>query len=68
MPSNCSSDVEAVVSYFDATLSGDNQTAIDELKALYGMEGLEHSDDVAGACAYLLLLFLHPTYFVTRTD
>lgn len=55
MPKNCSADVEAVVAFFDATFTGDNQTAIDDLKALYGMEGVTHLDDVAGARASLPL-------------
>lgn len=54
MPKNCSADVEAVVAFFDKTFTGDNQTAIDDLKALYGLQNLTHLDDVAGACTLWL--------------
>ncbi|KAI0065740.1 peptidase S28 [Artomyces pyxidatus] len=49
MPKNCSSDVEAVVAHFDRVLTSGNNTAIAELKHLYGMDDVVHADDVSGA-------------------
>lgn len=53
MPKNCSADVEAVINHIDETFTGKNQTAIKEIKALFGLEALTHLDDVAGARKYL---------------
>jgi hypothetical protein len=47
MPANCSADVEAVVGLFD-TLAG-NATAFDSLKAEFGMQDVQHVDDVTAA-------------------
>ena len=52
MPVNCSADVAAVIAYVDETFSGENTTAIDELKATFGLSDVTHLDDAAGACAY----------------
>jgi hypothetical protein len=49
MPQNCSADVEAVVSHVDTVFTGTNQTAIDEIKILFGMQDVRHLDDVAGS-------------------
>jgi hypothetical protein len=51
MPANCSADVAAVVAHFDKTFTGKNKTAIDNLKATFGMEEMSHLDDVAGSRA-----------------
>ena len=56
MPKNCSADVEAVINHIDETFTGKNQTAIKEIKALFGLEALTHLDDVAGARKYLFEL------------
>ncbi|KAF5358904.1 hypothetical protein D9758_004828 [Tetrapyrgos nigripes] len=48
MPQNCSADVERVIAYVDEVFSGDNQTAIDALKANWGLGSMTHLDDVAG--------------------
>ncbi|KAJ8697118.1 hypothetical protein PTI98_006924 [Pleurotus ostreatus] len=49
MPRNCSADVQAVIAHVDEVFGGDNTTAIDELKANFGMSGVKHVKDVAGA-------------------
>ena len=55
MPQNCSADVEAVVAHFDAVFTSTNTTAIDELKASFGLGELTHLDDVVGARELLSL-------------
>jgi hypothetical protein len=49
MPANCSADVVAVISHVDSIFTGTNKTAINETKALFGMGGLSHLDDVTSA-------------------
>ncbi|VDC02128.1 unnamed protein product [Peniophora sp. CBMAI 1063] len=44
MPSNCSSDVQALIAHFDAV--ADDPEAAAALKAQFGMEDVEHYDDV----------------------
>ncbi len=53
MPRNCSADIQAVIAHVDEVFGGDNTTAIDELKANFGMSGVKHVKDVAGACELL---------------
>lgn len=48
MPSNCSADVQAVISHVDQVFSGNNATAIQALKDSFGMGAVTHLDDVAG--------------------
>ena len=49
MPANCSADVQAVIAHIDEVFSGTNETAINQLKDLFGLGGLSHLDDTAGA-------------------
>lgn len=49
MPKNCSADVQAVISYVDYTFTGNNATAIQVIKDMFGMSNMTHLDDVAGA-------------------
>ncbi|KAI0043738.1 peptidase S28 [Auriscalpium vulgare] len=49
MPQNCSLDVQAAIARLDSILTGKNQTAIDALKASFGMGDIVHLDDFAGA-------------------
>lgn len=49
MPANCSADVQAVIKHVDRVFTGKNKTAINELKDAFGMAGVSHLDDVAGA-------------------
>ncbi|KAF8055883.1 serine carboxypeptidase S28-domain-containing protein [Lyophyllum atratum] len=49
MPQNCSADVQAVISHVDQVLTGKNAMAIQALKDSFGMGGVAHLDDVAGA-------------------
>ena len=49
MAQNCSADVEAAVSYMDTVFKSGNDTAINALKAMFGLEGVSHLDDVAGS-------------------
>ncbi|TDL29923.1 peptidase S28 [Rickenella mellea] len=49
MPQNCSADVQAVTAYVDQVLNGNSTTAITQLKSVFGLSGLSHSDDFAGA-------------------
>lgn len=55
MAKNCSADVEAVIAHVDKVFTGNNQTAINEIKSLFGLESLTHLDDVAGACRSQIL-------------
>jgi hypothetical protein len=50
MAANCSADVEVAISHVDQVLSGRNQTAIQQIKELFGLGEMTHLDDVAGAC------------------
>ncbi len=60
MPVNCSADVAAVIAHVDETFSGSNETAINELKDVFGLGEMTHLDDVAGArkCT-TIIFFLH---------
>ncbi|KIM46447.1 hypothetical protein M413DRAFT_314906 [Hebeloma cylindrosporum] len=49
MPSNCSADVQAVISHIDTTFRGKNTTAIQTIKENFGLGAMSHLDDVAGA-------------------
>lgn len=49
MPQNCSADVQAVIRHIDSTFTGTNATAIQGIKDMFGMTGVTHLDDVAGA-------------------
>ncbi|KAG6844350.1 hypothetical protein H0H87_007575 [Tephrocybe sp. NHM501043] len=49
MPQNCSADVQAVIGHIDEVFSGTNTTAIQAIKDNFGLGGMTHLDDVAGA-------------------
>ncbi|RDX48552.1 peptidase S28 [Lentinus brumalis] len=49
MPKNCSADVEAVIGYVDKILDSGNATAIHDMKAIFGLEGIAHDDDFGAA-------------------
>ncbi|KAF9464843.1 peptidase S28 [Collybia nuda] len=49
MPSNCSADVQAVISHVDQVFTGKNASAIQALKESFGMGEMTHLDDVAGS-------------------
>ena len=49
MPQNCSADVQAVIGHIDDVFTSGNETAIDEIKQLFGMN-ITHLDDFASAC------------------
>ena len=49
MPQNCSADVQAVIAHVDDVIAGNNTTAIQALKASFGMGDVTHLDDFAGA-------------------
>ncbi|EIW78769.1 peptidase S28 [Coniophora puteana RWD-64-598 SS2] len=49
MPQNCSSDVEAVITYLDGLYDANNQTGIQSLKETFGLGALTHTDDFAAA-------------------
>ncbi|KZV68146.1 peptidase S28 [Peniophora sp. CONT] len=44
MPSNCSADIQAVIAHFDDVAQ--DPDAVEALKAQFGMEDVEHYDDV----------------------
>jgi hypothetical protein len=50
MSANCSADVQVAISHIDEVFSGNNKTAIQEMKDLFGLGEMTHLDDVAGAC------------------
>ncbi|KZV68145.1 peptidase S28 [Peniophora sp. CONT] len=47
MPKNCSNDIQAVIAHFDAVAH--NPKAVAALKAQFGLEDVEHYDDVTAA-------------------
>lgn len=49
MPANCSADIQAVIAHVDEVFSGQNTTAINQLKDLFGLGSLSHLDDVVNA-------------------
>lgn len=49
MDKNCSSDVQAAIAYIDKVFSGNDKTAIVKLKDTFGLTGVTHLDDAAGA-------------------
>ncbi|KAJ8495909.1 hypothetical protein ONZ45_g12654 [Pleurotus djamor] len=49
MPRNCSADVQAVIAHIDEVFVGDNTTAIEEIKDMFGMSEVKHLNDVTGA-------------------
>jgi hypothetical protein len=52
MPSNCSSDVQAVIAHIDDvfTHSDPNSPEVRAIKSNFGLANVTHLDDVAGAC------------------
>ncbi|KAJ7572495.1 serine carboxypeptidase S28-domain-containing protein [Mycena floridula] len=54
MPANCSADVQKVTAHVDSVLLSDNTTAIDILKASFGLGELRHSEDFASALTFVL--------------
>lgn len=51
IPRNCSSDVRAVIGYVDRVFAEGTAQDIYKLKAMFGLENLEHHDDFAAALA-----------------
>ncbi|KAF9535131.1 serine carboxypeptidase S28-domain-containing protein [Crepidotus variabilis] len=49
MPRNCSADVQKTIQHIDTVLMGENQTAIQEVKNIFGLTNVTHLDDVAGS-------------------
>ncbi|KZP20128.1 peptidase S28 [Athelia psychrophila] len=49
MPSNCSVDVETVITHVDQVFTNGTAAEIQALKSNWGLGGLSHLDDVAGA-------------------
>ena len=54
MAKNCSADAEAVIAHVDTVLNSGNTTAIQGLKANFGLDGVTHDDDFAYARTYNL--------------
>lgn len=50
MPQNCSADVQAVITHIDQVFTNGSQSEINSIKNLFGLGGLSHLDDTAGAC------------------
>lgn len=55
MPKNCSADVQAVIAHVDKVFTGNNKTAIQDLKDSFGMGDVTHLDDAAGSRMFLLV-------------
>ncbi|KAL0576862.1 hypothetical protein V5O48_005127 [Marasmius crinis-equi] len=49
MAKNCSADVEAVIAHIDQVFTSNDTEAINQLKDNFGLGGLSHLDDAAGA-------------------
>lgn len=62
MPQNCSSDVEAVIAYIDATFESGNKQEIAAIEKTFNMS-LSHLDDFAGACmcSFILPFLCNPS-------
>ncbi|KAG1790715.1 peptidase S28 [Suillus plorans] len=54
MPQNCSSDVEAVITYLDGMYVANNTAGIQTLKEAFGLGDVVHVDDFASALQYNL--------------
>ena len=50
MPQNCSNDVQRVIALWDKTIHSENETAFNELKALFGLRDVIHAVDVVHSC------------------
>jgi hypothetical protein len=48
MPANCSKDVSLVIDYMDNVLTRGTDAEVHSLKAMFGLESLEHNDDFMG--------------------
>ena len=55
MPANCSADVQAVIAHIDEVFSGEDTTAIDQLKDLFGLGNVTHLDDVVAAREFIAI-------------
>lgn len=49
MPANCSKDVSLVIDYVDGVMSNGSASAQADLKAMFGLQDLEHADDFGSA-------------------
>ena len=49
MPKNCSKDVNLVIEHIDDVLKTGSDEAVYDLKAMFGLETVEHNDDFAAA-------------------
>ena len=49
MPANCSADVQAVIAYIDQIFTTGSPSQINSVKANFGLEDLDHLDDVVRA-------------------
>lgn len=47
LPQNCSQDLQRIVAHVDDTIATENQSAITELKDLFGLAAVEHNGDFA---------------------
>jgi hypothetical protein len=47
MAKNCSTDINRVIDYLDLVLTFGSQSEVHNLKAQFGLEGVEHNDDFA---------------------
>jgi hypothetical protein len=47
MPQNCSLDVNRVIDHIDTILTSGTPLDKQQLKALFGLEGLQHDNDFA---------------------
>jgi hypothetical protein len=72
MPQNCSSDVEAVISYLDDMYAAGDTTGIQTLKEAFGLGDIVHLEDFATARESLSLsvIFHHLVILTefTRTN
>jgi hypothetical protein len=73
MPQNCSSDVEAVISYLDDMYAASDTAGIQTLKEAFGLGDVVHVEDFATARESLSLSMVSIYYLVilivfTRTN
>ncbi|RFU34920.1 hypothetical protein B7463_g1407, partial [Scytalidium lignicola] len=52
MPQNCSNDMQAIIEYADQILTNGTEEEVYDLKALFGLQDLQHNDDFAYALAF----------------
>lgn len=65
MPKNCSKDVNLVIEHMDNVLTTGTAKEIHDLKAMFGLESVEHNDDFMGALEWAPWLWQGNQFYQT---